>query len=301
MIFRVKISHRQTMPIPIPRMNAEAGAAFVLSLPDVSGAVRATADRRAVPKRKGANCSVNGSRYEHCVVQVCHSLYYVVNGAPLCASKRVAGSSKGPDAVLLNVKGEPFHIEIKKFPNPDWGQFGLVDGTSLKELQLKPIQEPRLRAFIQRIFVETVIPHLTQREEWIVVGGVPNLKNIAQTSDEYAKLKSTRFELQDFYISCDDPTTIAAYYREKGCKYIQIAGFGLHHLGEDVEGFGVPEFRVPTRIRVRTKIHSSGKGKNPFKCSWTLAFQPADNILPSPYTLDGTGPIPPILGTTDSI
>jgi hypothetical protein len=84
--------------------------------------------------------------------------------------------------------------------------------------------------------------------------------------------------------------TIAQYYLQKGNQYIQIEKRGLFALGEDSEGFGVPTFSVPTRIRIRAKVH----GSQPLSTSWTMAFQPKnDKDIPiSPFTLDGTGPAP---------
>lgn len=254
----------------------------------------------AAQPRKGSQCSVNGQKYENQIVQKCLALQHATTGTPLCTSQRTGGSSTGHDVTLLASNGRSFGIEAKCYPNPDWGQFGLVDGTTLEEAQHKPVRDEAVGVFISELFTGCVAPKLKKHDPWIHQGCVPSLKGIARTTDEFNELKRTRTDLHDFYIPCDRQDLITLYYRAKGCNYIQVAGHGLYHLGVDTEGFGVPEFKVPTRIRVRTKIHSSGKGAKPFTSSWTLAFQPMNAPAPSPYTLDGTGTIPTTLTTTET-
>jgi hypothetical protein len=256
----------------------------------------------AAQPRKGSQCSVNGQNYEDQILKNCLALRHTTTGTPLCVPQQTGGSSKGCDVTLLSTNGRSFGLESKRYPNPDWGQFGLVDGTALDDAQHKPVRNKAVGVFISDMFVRCVAPQLKKHDPWIRHGGVPNLKGVARTTDEFNELKRTRPDLHDFYIECDRQDLIAAYYSAKGCNYIQVAGLGLYHLGRDTEGFGVPEFKMPTRIRVRTKIHSSGNGAKPFASSWTMAFQPMKAPTPSPYTLDGIGTLPPTLAkiTTDT-
>lgn len=149
-------------------------------------------------------------------------------------------------------------IEIKKAMTPDWGQEKIK--------------------FVHGRWTGT-FPHLDQVR-------IPNLPpNL--TRHKLMKLKQTNPLYRDQYIDVDDDC-IQKYYRKKGNAYIQVEGYGLYHLGEDSAGYGVPEFRVQQRMRVRVKTHS----KTSF--SVTCAFQPVNirELVPSPYSLDDPEKIP---------
>jgi len=154
-------------------------------------------------------------------------------------------------------------IEIKKAMTPDWGQGKLK---------------------WERGRWTGTFPHLD-------LVRIPNLPpNL--TRHKLVKLKQRNSLYRDQYIDVDDDS-IQRYYRNKGNAYIQIEGYGLYHLGEDTAGYGVPEFRVRQRMRVRVKSHT----KTSF--SVTCAFQPVNirELEPSPYSLDDPEKIPNELKT----
>ena len=91
----------------------------------------------------------------------------------------------------------------------------------------------------------------------------------------------------------NNTTTIRELYSLKNNKYIQIGGRGLYHLGDDIYDFGVPEFLIEQRLRVRIKNHGT---KTNGICSYsvTAACQPKPGfrLKESPYSLDDINNLP---------
>ena len=78
-------------------------------------------------------------------------------------------------------------------------------------------------------------------------------------------------------------------YNDKGNTYIQINKYGLYHLGDDICGLGVPQFRPKkTILRLRLKRRGS-KGCIP--SSLTLSAW-VSGLEPSPYSLDDKNKLP---------
>jgi hypothetical protein len=97
----------------------------------------------------------------------------------------------------------------------------------------------------------------------------------------------------DLYIDAL-PRTISEYYFKKGSQYIQIEKLGLYHTGEDLLNLGVPLFTCEnTRLRIRSTKHRY--------TDITAALQfDRKKIVQSPYSIDGTGELPPSLKITES-
>jgi hypothetical protein len=205
-------------------------------------------------KSKGSMCSANGKHYENtCYENIKHSPKITGQGG---------GSSHKPDIYTQNG-----HIECKPENSPDWGQCilkwederwvptNLLFQKYMDQVKFKPPP-----------FLSNKITY----SEWIKIKHDYN--------DEYLDVGER--EIQDFY-------------KNKGCAYIQIKGRGLYHLGEDPLEWGVPEFFVKQRMRIRVKVHS----RSDSNLSVTAAFQPLDikTLEPSEYSLDDSTRLPPNL------
>jgi hypothetical protein len=98
---------------------------------------------------------------------------------------------------------------------------------------------------------------------------------------------------KDLYIDAL-PRTISEYYYKKGSQYIQIERLGLYHTGQDILNLGVPLFTCEnTRLRIRSTKHRY--------TDITAALQfDRKKITKSPYSIDGTGDLPPSLKITET-
>ena len=240
---------------------------------------------------RGANCSKSGRAYEQRILDNAITYSYRDTGNPLCVHAKTAGSGHGIDVALQTNRSKTrLGLEVKKIPNPDWGQFQIIQGDKLQEIRLN-INKKNVETYkvLERLWEDHIKPKLLEHQPWKRHGVVPIITKEMKEGNK--RDKNTYPELHDIYIEDGIPDDIIAqYYLQKGNQYIQIEKRGLFALGEDIEGFGVPTFRISTRIRIRAKVH----GSNPLSTSWTMAFQPKnDKDIPiSPFTLDGTGPAP---------
>jgi len=204
---------------------------------------------------KGSMCSVNGKLYEDlCYENIKHSPKIVGQGG---------GSSHKQDIYTQNG-----HIECKPKNSPDWGQSKL----NWEECHWVPVNEIFQR-YMDRVNFKPP----------------PFLINKKMTHDEWSKIKH---DYKDEYLPVDNHE-IQNFYKNKGCAYIQIKGCGLYHLGEDPLEWGVPEFKVEQRIRIRVKVHS----KTDSHFSVTAAFQPLNikTLVLSEYSIDDRTRLPPNL------
>lgn len=170
-------------------------------------------------------------------------------------------------------------IEIKKAKSPDWMQCSLKYDNINKKWMGSPknkIPESSKKIFEEFITTTTLFN-----------GNIPPfmLKNI--THEEWINIKKETNDYKDMYIDCPN-TTISRLYSEKSCKYIQISGNGLYHLGNDVCDFKVPEFICEQRIRIRTKIHTRKNNNGFCNLSVIIACQPKHikKLENSEYSLD---------------
>jgi hypothetical protein len=200
---------------------------------------------------KGSMCSVNGKIYEDlCYRNIKHSPKIVGQGG---------GSSDKPDIYTQNG-----HIECKPKKSPDWGQSIL----NWKEGRWVPTNK-NFQPYMDRVKFKPP-PFLFDKI----------------TYSEWIKIKH---DYKDEYLTVDN-YEIQKFYRNKGCAYIQILGCGLYHLGEDPLEWGVPEFKVEQRIRIRVKVHS----KSASRLSVTAALQPSNikTLVPSEYSIDDRARLP---------
>lgn len=55
-----------------------------------------------------------------------------------------------------------------------------------------------------------------------------------------------------------DINSLYDFYGSKNCYYIQIGGYGLYHLKQDILALGTPQFNCKMKLRLRAKtIHST--------------------------------------------
>ena len=205
---------------------------------------------------KGSMCSVNGKKYEDlCYGNIKHSPKIMGQGG---------GSSHKPDIHTQNG-----HIECKPKQSPDWGQSKL----NWEEGRWVPTNE-LFQRYMDRVNFKPP----------------PFLINKKMTRDEWIKIKH---DYKDEYLTVDNHE-IQNFYKNKGCAYIQILGRGLYHLGEDPLEWGVPEFKVEQRMRIRAKDHGSRAST---RYSVTAAFQPLNikALVPSEYSIDDRTRLPPNL------
>ena len=205
---------------------------------------------------KGSMCSVNGKKYEDlCYGNIKHSPKIMEQGG---------GSSHKPDISTQNG-----HIECKPKQSPDWGQSKL----NWEEGRWVPTNE-LFQRYMDRVNFKPP----------------PFLINKKMTRDEWIKIKH---DYKDEYLTVDNHE-IQNFYKNKGCAYIQIKGRGLYHLGEDPLEWGVPEFKVEQRMRIRAKDHGIRVST---RYSVTAAFQPLNikALVPSEYSIDDRTRLPPNL------
>jgi hypothetical protein len=116
------------------------------------------------------------------------------------------------------------------------------------------------------------------------------------THDEWVSYKKCNDDFKDQYIHDCPDDLISQIYAAKRVKYIQVSTYGLFNTGEDVCNFGVPKFSHPSRIRIRTKIHTRSNARGLVQMSVTCAAQPIispkNDILKSPFTLDDIDRVP---------
>lgn len=215
--------------------------------------------KKLLSVKKGSNCSKSGNNYEKLV-------YDIIKDRPhikcLCG-----GSSHNPDIECVDGKS----IEVKKESAPDWGQSVLKweDGkwVSQNELFQKYMGSLKMKR--------------------------PPFFDRKMKYSEWLEIKS---DFKDEYVDIDDET-ISIYYKSKGTDYIQVSGYGLYHMGDDVFNLGVPKLNIKQRMRVRVKVHTSSDKNGYAHLSVTAAFQPMSlkDMKKSMYSLDDVNRLPPNL------
>ena len=234
---------------------------------------------------KGAGCSKSGNQYERDIFNVLKST--TIHGKPFCTGTvdSLAGSTAGND-IECNFLGEKdIGIEVKKCRTPDWMQCSI----KFKDGKWGGSQRCKIPKASREIFNELL-------NNVVLFGGnTPPFFERKVTHEEWLLIKKEK-KWKDHYIPIPN-YIIRDLYRKKGCQYIQISDYGLYHLGEDVCGFGVPEFIIEQQLRIRTKIHKRKNAKGFCNLSVTAACQPCDirTLNKSPYSLDDVERLPYLL------
>jgi len=237
--------------------------------------------------RKGASCSISGSRYEENTSSILKDT--TLNGHPFHTQsfENLGGSSSAIDICCNHIQIEDIGIEIKKHGTPDWMQCRIIFSPDTNSW----IPTPRSKRpqVCTKIFNDLLAGNV------LYGGGVPPFENRNYTKQEWKSIKASTSQWNDIVIDipCD---TIRNLYSAKGCHYIQVSKYGLYHLGHDVCDFGVPMFVCDQVIRIRTKVHKSNN-KGHINLSVTAACKPRNirSLVPSPYSLDAVARLPPKL------
>jgi len=245
---------------------------------------------------KGALCSVRGKQYEVLNWNIMSKCWFQEErtgeddsrNVPFCTQplSELGGSSCNFDLVgnfrgLCNVP-----IEVKKVRALDYVQMSLKFVDNKWSGSARSKLPPECVAIFESFLKSATFP--------VLFGGVvPPFMVSPITHAEWVRAKSNTPDFNDKYVDCPDDT-IKELYRAKGCKYIQISSKGLFHLGDDMCGFGVPEFLCPQRFRIRTKIHKRTLRSGYCDLSVTISCQPRDlKVLEaSPFSLDNASTLP---------
>jgi len=268
--------------------------------------------RAAAPSRsthtRGSQCSVSGNSYErlvHSVVSKCKIDGVLFNTQD---PSELGGSSAKNDLQCV-YNNMPIGIEVKKHITPDWMQCSLIfNNVSNKwEPAYRTCKIPRQSAeiFDNLLNGEAINDNLINGEAIndkaingnLFNGKIPPFMQRKITHEEWVSIKKNTSDFNDVFIDVADDT-IKQLYAAKHCHYIQISSYGLYHLGEDICNFGVPEFLIPQRIRIRTKVHARKNRQGFCSLSVIAACQPKNikMLRKSPYTLDGdSDKLPPPL------
>lgn len=234
---------------------------------------------------KGSKCSEEGNNYEKRIYNILKNTKIHDKKFNTQQETELGGSTSKNDIECNYIEEGDVGIEIKKSNTPDWMQ------CSIKYDKAKKIWVPSMRGKIpekcREIFKE-IINNIN-----LFDGETPSFMERKITHEEWLKIKSETNKWDDKYIYIDDDT-IKRLYKEKGCAYIQISEYGLYHLGEDKCEFGVPEFILPQRLRIRTKIHTRKDRNGYCKMSVIIACQPTNIKLlqKSKYSLDTVEKLP---------
>lgn len=221
---------------------------------------------------KGSKSSINGSMYEKNIhSNIKYSLY---KNEPLNSQHRnkLGGSSSGPD-IKLDHNGISYFLEIKNNIYTDYGQ------ASIDKINNEWKSKSGNKVFDNLL-----------RELVIFDDKTPYFINNNITYYEFIKIKNASdYNFNDIKIKIPKDS-IANFYDNKNCKYIQINGYGLYYLIDDPLRFNVPKFEPECVMRIRIKIHTRKNKKGYCKLSVTAAIRIDDKFIKnypkSPYSLD---------------
>lgn len=253
-------------------------------------------DSPTVKVKRGSQCSVQGGKYEqkvHDVVSQCllqDSDRNISFNTQL--SSQLGGSTAVNDLQCNFNETNDIGIEIKKNGSPDYTHCKMFYDDN------EPVQKWRAAYNAKSKVPEAckkIYDNLLQNTCLFNNEKTPFMERDL-TLTEWNHIKKSTDKWNDVYVPVPS-NTIQSLYKTKGCQYIQVEKHGLYHLGEDICGFGVPEFQVEQRIRIRIKVHHSKNAKGFCALSVMAAAQPVSlkKLVPSPYSLDNVQKLPPKL------
>ena len=236
-------------------------------------------------QKRGAGCSISGNKYEKDIWNILKNTIFNDRPFNTQSVESLAGSSAANDIECNFLKEKDIGIEVKKSKTPDWMQCSIkyIEGVWKGSTRGK-IPEV-CRTIFNQILASTTL----------FGGEIPPFFERKITHEEWVGMKSGG-KWADSYIPIPNHI-IRDLYQQKGCQYIQISDYGLYHLGNDICGFGVPEFLIEQQLRIRIKVHKRKTKLGFCYLSVTAACQPCDirTLEKSPYSLDSVINLPPEL------
>jgi hypothetical protein len=233
---------------------------------------------------KGSNCSKNGNQYE---IDIHTILVNTTINSEKFNTQKISdlGGSSDKNDIECIFNGATIGIEVKICTTPDWMQCSLkynMESNLFECSKKSKIPKESLAIF------NSLLNNLNLYD-----GNVPPFVKQDITHEEWIDIKKKSTIWNDKYLDIPHDI-IKKVYSAKGCKYIQLSKYGLYHLGDDICNFGVPEFIVDQRIRIRIKIHSRKNKKGFCDLSIMAACQPKkiSTLNKSPFSLDNKDKLP---------
>ena len=235
------------------------------------------------------NCSIYGKKYEMQVFNVVKQCTMIFGEHHIKFNTQLEielGGCSHKNDIECNMNAEKdVPIEIKKYLTPDWMQCSLKYDTVNKKWIGS--SKNKIHDSSKQIF-EQLIENIQ-----LFNGKIPPFISSKITHEEWLQIKKETTDFHDAYFNCPNDT-IQRLYSEKGCKYIQISKKGLYHLGKDICEFEVPEFILPQKLRIRTKIHEKKDSNGFCKLSVIISCKPKNikDLPSSNYSLDNNTSLP---------
>ena len=248
---------------------------------------------------KGKLIAESGLNYELEVYELLKNIYvspageyfrYDLNTQDV---KEITNTNKKHDLVCNyfiseDSKCRKIPIELKKYRTPDWSQI------SIEYDEHNKCWVPHSTSKVCKANKDLLAPFIKNMSMYNNKNPIFYSKTFKVA--EWGKYKEENPDLvKDYYIDIPNDT-IKKLYANTGCYYIQVSdGYGLYHLGNDIYGFGVPEFICEQVLRIRVKRCGTRRGNVRLKL--VMSPQPKNQCskLPkSPYSLDNIDKLPKI-------
>lgn len=237
---------------------------------------------------KGRNSSIEGRKYEIRIFNILKKCKFNDINFNTQTEDELGGCSIKNDLVCNISENIKIGIEVKKYNTPDWTQLSLTYDINNSVWNGSP--NNKIPSTAKKIIEEQL------NNIKLFNGKIPPFIHKSITYTEWCDIKKTTNDFNDIYIDCDN-NTIQKLYIERGCYYIQLSKKGLYHLGNDICGFNVPEFKCEQEIRIRIKVHSKKNNNGFCKLSVTASCKPIKikELINSTYSLDDIDRLPPNL------
>ena len=217
------------------------------------------------------NCTLNGKLFNTQTVE------------------ELAGSSSKNDIVCDFIGNKDLGIEVKNNSRAEYIQ---VDVHKEGDKFYGPKKQTRTPVSILNRYLDEI-----NKQKNIYYGCPPQLpfesrEIFDKWEEQFMNIKREKEgndTKKDYTWIPSDHDFVIKNYNDKGNTYIQINKYGLYHLGNDICGLGVPQFKPKkTILRLRLKRRGS-KGCIP--SSLTLSAW-VSGLEPSPYSLDDKNKLP---------
>lgn len=196
--------------------------------------------------------------------------------------KSFRGAKSNPNApdCQLKYQGKDYNVEIKLDLYTDFGQ-GTLDYNLEKNKWILGGSKTKSAETFREILSSANVPDIVNKK-W-GPKGPPRKYSIPS---KFFTKEDVKFDYDNFKeTTIDIPNkAVSDYYASKDTYYIQIGGYGLYYMSEDVANLGVPELDLKLKLRFRIKRASSIPIYN---YRFTTAIQVVkSSLVKSKYNLD---------------